>query len=111
MWARYSGDTAEGLAVLNATADGVASTIDVGGVPGSRAWLHDGVAWLPVLPHTAGGGLIVAIDLATNAIVDRLSIPDGTPSDMVDAFGSVWLLLDLQGTVERLPETDFTVSR
>ena len=30
---------------------------------------------------------------------------------MVDAFGSVWLLLDLQGTVERLPETDFTVSR
>jgi streptogramin lyase len=111
VWARYSTDTAAGVAVLNTSGDGLATTIDVGGVPGDSVLLHDGVVWLPVLPHAAGGGFVVAIDPATDAIVDRLSIADGTPGGILDAFGSVWLENDLQGKIERLPETAFTVSR
>ncbi len=109
-WATFNGDNGSAVAVMNPGGNAVAATIDVGGVPGSSAWLHDGVAWLPVLPYAGTVGTVVAIDPKTNQIVDRLSIPDGTPSAIFEAFGSVWLLLDLQGKIDRFPESAFTVA-
>src|SRR5207237_4876502 len=79
VWAAYSGDVDEGIAVLDAGGTKVATTIDVGGVAGFPMVVNDGAAWVPVLPHASGGGIVVAIDPSTNAVVDRLSIADGTP--------------------------------
>jgi YVTN family beta-propeller protein len=111
VWAFYRGDAAEGIAMLDATGTEVASTLDLGGVPGSGAVFRDGVVWVPVLLHSAGtGGPLVAIDPATNAVADRISIADGAPSDVLLAFGSAWISLGLLGEIERFPAAILTVS-
>jgi len=110
VWASYSGGAAEGIAVLDATGTSVAKTLDVGGTPGGAA-VSDGAIWLPVKPHSAAaGGPLVAVDPSTVAIVDRLSIADEAPDDVLLAFGSAWIRLGLLGEIERLPAAALTVS-
>jgi YVTN family beta-propeller protein len=110
VWAFYKSDTAQGIAVLNASGTGVATTIDVGGAPGFSAVVSDGAVWVPVLPASGSAGAVVAIDPSTTAIVDRLSFAEGTPDAIVIAFGSAWVELALQGMIERIPLAALTVS-
>lgn len=111
IWAFFDSDTADGIAVLDPTETKVESTIDVGGVPRGGV-VNDGAVWVPVLAHTSGSvGEVLAIDPSTNAIVDRLSIADGIPDAILIAFGSAWIELGLQGSIERIPLAGLTVSR
>ncbi len=110
VWAFYTAENG-GIAMLDQASGTVTGTIDLGGVPGYGGVVSDGVAWVPVLRHTAGkAGEVLAIDPATDVVVDHLSVADGTPDDLLVAFGSVWLELGLQGLIERVPPTTLTVA-
>jgi hypothetical protein len=110
IWVSYAGNTA-GIAVLDPTLTIAPTQIDVGGVPGVGAVFNDGAVWVPVQLHTSSPpGELVAIDQSTNAIVDRLTVADGAPDQVLQAFGSVWVELGLQGTIVRLAPSALTVS-
>jgi YVTN family beta-propeller protein len=110
VWAFYNGESAQGIAVLNASGTGVTTTIDVGGAPGFSAVVSAAAVWVPVLPTSGSVGTVVAIDPATNAIVDGISIAEGTPDNIAIGFGSAWVELNLQGMIERIPLAALTVS-
>jgi virginiamycin B lyase len=101
-----------GIAVLDPTLSmAPGGDIDLGGSPGYGAVVNDGAAWVPVELHSSSPpGELVAIDLATHAMVDRISLADGAPDQVLQAFGSDWVELGLQGTIDRLAPAALTVS-
>ncbi len=109
IWVSYAGDI-QGIAVLDPSLNGAPHLIDVGGVPGGGIFTG-GAVWVSVLLHSSNPpGELVAIDPTTNAIVDRVTVADGAPDQVLEAFGSIWVELGLQGTIVRLAPAALTVS-
>jgi len=101
-----------GIAALDPTLTSASSVnVDLGGVPGSGGVVSDGVVWVPVLFHASNPpGELMAIDPSTKAIVGNMSFADGAPDQVIHAFGSDWVEIGLQGTIERLATGALTVS-
>lgn len=108
VWVANDSGIAELDPTLSMTAGG---DIDVGGVLGFGAVVNDGAVWVPVQLHSSDpSGELVAIDPTTNTIVDRLTVGDGAPDQVLQAFGSDWVENGLQGTIVRLAPSALTVS-
>jgi len=110
-WAILQSDSNAGVARIDPTSNAITARLIFPGVAGSPL-LIGGVVWVPnYVQDAAGARQLLAIDPATNTVVDALQIADGNPDTVVSAFGSVWVELGYQGVVERFPLSALSVQK
>jgi virginiamycin B lyase len=110
-WAVLQSDSNAGIARIDPTTNAITARLIFPGVAGSPL-VNDGVIWVPNSVQDADGvRQLLAIDPATNTVVDALEIPGGDPNAVVSAFGSVWVELGRQGEVERFPLSALSVQK
>ena len=101
-------DDGSGLALVDPADQKPPRTTQFNGV--STAVVVDGIPWAGFLASSSDtAGALIAIDPASGRVIDGLSIPDGSVTRPFQAFGSVWLVLGLQGLIERYPPSALTV--
>ena len=110
-WAILQGDANTAVARIDATTNTITARLIF---PGIAGWplVSSGFVWVPNYVQDAEGARqLLAIDPATNTVVDALRIADGEPDAVKTAFGSVWVELGPQGEIERFPLSALTVQR